>query len=280
VTTRHDTKQAEKDYLARSGSREWEIAKPFSPPGQEMFGHGAEVLHDFAVAMLTLRPEPHDLILDLGAGAGWCSDLLGRLNRSAIALDISFDLLRTSRARPGPPIRAVAGDMESLPFRSGAFSKAICLSAIHHVPDIHAAVREIARVLSPGGKVLFSEPGRGHAHADVSTRATREYGVLEQDVIVEDFMLACQEAGFRDVRVQPLAYTIPGYSLTLDAWRSWSRLAGTNRPQRALRKIALACAEIVGAGKRGALFEDTFAITLVRTLRPVMERHPIIVAAK
>src|SRR5262249_28596696 len=36
----------------------------------------------------------------------------------------------------------------------------------------------------------------------------------------------------------------------------------------------------VGLGKRGALFEDTLALSLVRTLRPIIERHPVIVASK
>jgi SAM-dependent methyltransferase len=274
------TKAAEKAYLTHSQSHAWEIAKPFSPPGQEMFAHGAELLHDFAAAMLVLQPAPGDLILDLGAGAGWCSDLLSRLNRRSVAVDIAFDMLRVGRERPGFSLRAVTGDMEALPFASRSFSKAICLSALHHVPDIPAATREIARVLSDDGVVLFSEPGQGHADAEVSTTATRHYGVLEQEVLAERFMQTCRDAGFRDVRLQPLAYAIPGYSLAAEDWAAWSRLASSSRPRRAVRKIALGVAELFGFGKRGALFEDTFAMTLVRTLRPVIERHPIVVARK
>ena len=73
-----DTKQAEKDYLARTGSSTWETLKPFSPPALDTLGDSASLLHDFATALLTLRPGPDALILDLGAGGGWCSDLLGR----------------------------------------------------------------------------------------------------------------------------------------------------------------------------------------------------------
>ena len=109
------------------------------------------------------------------SGACWCSDLLGRLNRSAIAVDISHDMLAAGRSRPGTAIRAVTGDMESLPFRAGVFQQAICLSAIHHVPNIPAAVREIARVLDSNGVALFSEPGRGHADAPVATAAMRDF---------------------------------------------------------------------------------------------------------
>lgn len=275
-----DTKQSEKQYLKRTGSDVWERTKPFSPPGSDTLDDSAHMLHDFAAAMLTMKPSPDDLILDLGAGACWCSDLLGRLNRSAIAVDISHDMLAAGRARPGATIRAVAGDMESLPFRSGVFQQAICLSAIHHVPSIPAAVREIARVLDSSGVALFSEPGQGHAEAPVATAAMRDFGVLEQEILVADFARACRDAGFADVRVKPLAYTVPGFDLTLESWEDWTRLAASKRPQRALAKIGRALTELAGLGKRGALFDDTLALALVRTLRPIIEHHPVIVASK
>lgn len=276
-----DTKQAEKEYLARTGSSAWERVKPFSHAGADTLTDSAQLLHDFAAAMMILRPAPDDLILDLGAGGCWCSDLLGRVNRHSIAVDISLDMLRTGRSRPtGAGIRAVAGDLELLPFRSSVFQKAVCLSAIHHVPDIPAALRELARVLTADGVVLFSEPGRGHAEAAVSTAAMRDFGVLEQDILIRDFARACRDAGFQDVRVKALSYTIPAFDLTLEQWEAWSRLAASKRPLRALQKMGRAAAEFLGIGKRGPLFEETFGISLVRTLRHAMEDHPIIVASK
>ena len=276
-----DTKQAEKTYLGRTRSTAWERAKPFSHQGADTLDGSARLLHDFAVAMMVLQPTPDDLILDLGAGGCWCSDLLGRLNRKSIAVDISLEMLQTGRSRPaGAGIRAVAGDLEALPFASGSFQKAVCLHAIHHVPNMPAAVREIGRVLTDTGVALFSEPGRGHAHAAVSTRAMRDFGVLEQDVIIADFARACRDAGFRDVRIKTLSYSIPAFDLTPEQWEEWSRLAASKRPVRALGKIARGIAEFFGAGKRGMLFEEAFGMSLVRTLRHAMEDNPVIVASK
>ena len=274
------TKQAEKEYLARTGSSAWERSKPFSPPGSDTLDESARMLHDFSVALLALAPAPGDRILDLGAGACWCSDLLGRLNRQAIAVDISLDMLRAGRSRAGASIRAVAGDMESLPFRSGAFHKAICLSAVHHVPDVATALREVSRVLAPDGVALFSEPGEGHADAPVSTAAVRDFGVLEQDILIGPFIRQCREAGFEHVTVKPLLQAVPGFDLTLEQWDAWSRLAASTRPRRALAKMAFAVAELFGLGKGGPLFEEAMAITMVRTVRQVVAHHPVIVAAK
>jgi SAM-dependent methyltransferase len=276
-----DTKEAEKQYLARTGSTDWERMKPFSQPGADTLVDSATLLHDFAVAMLALQPALDDLILDLGAGGCWCSDLLMRLNRRTVAIDISADMLRTGRSRAnGAAIRAVAGDLEHLPFRSGAFAKAVCLNAIHHVPDIPAALREVARVLTPAGVVVFSEPGKGHAGQPVSTAAMRDYGVLEQDVLIPEFVRACRDAGFVDVRIKPLAYAIPEFDLTPEDWTRWSALAASRRPARALEKMRRALLEMFGAAKQSVLFEEAFGMTLVRTLRSAMEDHPIILAAK
>jgi hypothetical protein len=190
-------------------------------------------------------------------------------------------MLRAGRSRPtGGAIRAVAGDLERLPFKAGSFDKAICLSAIHHVPDIPAALKEISRVLADDGAAFFSEPGRGHADAAVSTAAMRDYGVLEQDILVEDFARWCADAGFRDVRVKPMSYAIPEFDLKVDQWAAWSRLARSKRPARALGTIRRGLMEMAGTGKTSSLLEETMAMSLVRVLRGAIEDHPMLVASK
>jgi len=265
VSDRQDSKEAEKAYLSRTGGSAWEREKPFPPAGADLFDESVELLNDFVVAMRLLRPSAEDRIVDLGAGGGWCSDLLQRLNRQAVGVDISLEMLRVCRERPTRrQIRAVAGDVERLPFRDGAFDKAVCLSAIHHVPDMAAAVRAIHRVLAPDGVAVFSEPGVGHADKPWSVSASRDFGVLEQDVRIEPFIEHCRAAGFRHAAVCPIAYVIPEFELSLDEWRSWTRLPKIKRPYRALEKMARAVLEFAGAGKQTVLFEEAFAMRLVR----------------
>src|SRR5258708_30075242 len=99
VTARCDSKQAEKTYLSRTGGSVWERVKPFSPPGDETLDDSLDLLHDFAVAGKLLQPSADDRIVDLGAGGGWCSDMLQRLNRKSVAVDLSLDMLPGSRER-------------------------------------------------------------------------------------------------------------------------------------------------------------------------------------
>ena len=95
------SKEAEKTYLGLTGSSAWEQAKPFSHAGADTLADSAQLLHDFAVAMMALQPAPGDLILDLGAGGCWCSDLLRKLHRRSVAVDISLEMLRAGRSAAG-----------------------------------------------------------------------------------------------------------------------------------------------------------------------------------
>lgn len=281
MADRSDSKHAEKTYLSRTGGSAWEREKPFPPAGTDLFDESVELLNDFVVAMRLLRPSASDRIVDLGAGGGWCSDLLQRLNRQTVAVDISLEMLRVCRERVvRRPIRAVAGDFERLPFGDGSFDKAVCLSAIHHVPDMAAAVREIHRVLASDGVAVFSEPGVGHAEKPWSVSASRDFGVLEQDVRIEPFIEHCRAAGFAHAAVCPIAYVIPEFELSLEQWRSWTRLPRTKRPYRAFEKMGRAILECVGAGKQSILFEEAFAMRLVRLLQVPVEEHPFIIATK
>ena len=281
MADRVDSKQAEKAYLARAGGSVWEREKPFPPAGTELFEESLELLHDFLVAMRLVQPSPSDRILDVGAGGGWCSDLLQRINRRSVAVDISVDMLRVARQRPTrTPIPAVAGDLEHLPFASGSFDKAICLSALHHIPDMASAVREICRVLDDDGVAVFSEPGVGHADKPWSVSASRDFGVLEQEVLIHPLIRMCRDAGFAHAHVCPISYIIPEFELNDEEWLSWTRLPRRKRPLRALEKIWRAMLEIVGAGKRSVLFEEAFAMRLVRLLQVPVEEHPFILATK
>lgn len=273
-----DSKQAEKEYLRRSAGGAWELSKPFPAPGQ-MAGEGhAQHLVDFAVLLRVLAPVRSDRILDLGAGSCWVSDWLRRFGFRTVATDIALDMLRLGRARLNSASGLVAGDMEQLPFSTASFTKACCVDAFHHVPDMDAALREIRRVLTPDGVAFFSEPGVGHAANPVAVAATRNYGVQEKEIIIHDFMDACLRAGFADVRVHPLSHIVPLFELGPEQWTQWSAFTASKRPFRALEKLWRAVLELFGLRKHDLLFEEAFAIRLLRELQPIVESHPTITA--
>ena len=274
------SKQAEKEYLARAGTERWERVKPFSTPGYDHIFEGSRMIHDFAVVLTCLEARLGDLVLDLGAGGCWVSEWLQRFNLRTVSVDIATDMLRVGRSRLGAQAWLVTGDLECLPLADASVDGAVCLSALHHVPDGAAALREICRVLRPGAKVVFNEPGRGHAAAEVSRSATADFGVQERDVLAGELLAACRDAGFTQAVLKPVAHLVPWYDLDADRWTRWQRHADARRPLRAAGRIYRAVLEGLGVGKQGPAFEDALGMELIRILKGAMDSHPIVVATR
>lgn len=91
--------------------------------------------------------------LDLACGTGRYAQ---HLRDSGAALVIGVDLSTAMLRRLNGPYR-VHANMTQLPFAASVFSVAVCALALGHAPDIHGWMREIARVVSPGGVLLYSD---------------------------------------------------------------------------------------------------------------------------
>jgi 2-polyprenyl-3-methyl-5-hydroxy-6-metoxy-1,4-benzoquinol methylase len=98
------------------------------------------------------------LVLDAGCGVGGVTRALVACGARVVALDIGPSLAATTRARWG--CRAVVGTLSSLGLRSDAFDAVLSSEAIEHTPDPAQAVRELLRVVKPGGHLVLSTPNR------------------------------------------------------------------------------------------------------------------------
>jgi ubiquinone/menaquinone biosynthesis C-methylase UbiE len=115
--------------------------------------------------------------LEIGSGTGYFTLNLMRagLIENATCTDISPGMLAALSANAehlGLDVTTVPTDAESLPFEDESFDIVIGHAILHHIPDLGRAFREFARVLSPGGIVLFAgEPSRyGDRLANVPKR--------------------------------------------------------------------------------------------------------------
>jgi ubiquinone/menaquinone biosynthesis C-methylase UbiE len=124
------------------------------------------------------EPPRYDRSLEIGAGTGYFSLNLLRAGviERATCSDISTGMLATLRenaARLGLEVRTERVDAERLPFADESFDLVLGHAVLHHIPDLQRAFAEFARVLAPGGTVLFAgEPSRvGDRLARVPKRA-------------------------------------------------------------------------------------------------------------
>jgi len=112
----------------------------------------------------TLQPRAGDRILDVGCGAGTAEVRLGQLGISQMRL-FGVDLIgaRVTEAVVSAKahnirVRLASANACTLPFRPNAFDSTFCVAVLQHIRDRAAAVRELARVTKPGGRVLVIEP--------------------------------------------------------------------------------------------------------------------------
>jgi len=146
-------------------------------------------------------------LLDLGCGPGIYGRALARDlgGVTVTGLDLSWPMLRQAAQRAGAAhpgsFRLVRGDALALPFAAERFDGAVCCGALHLFPDSAGALRELARVLAPGGRlavavVLREEGLLGDAIAALRRRwlGVRAYTPRELEALFA-------EAGLRETRV-------------------------------------------------------------------------------
>jgi SAM-dependent methyltransferase len=83
--------------------------------------------------------------------------------RTVVALDIGAGTVRLAVARAdraGVELLGVVGDVEALPFRTGAFTGGVCDDTIEHLPDDDRGAHELGRVLTPRGRMVVATPNR------------------------------------------------------------------------------------------------------------------------
>jgi len=131
-------------------------------------GQDARWRRQTAVALDVL---PGERVLDLAAGTGTSSVPLCQAGAQVWALDRSVGMLRVGQQRldcagasPGNNIHFVAGDAAALPFADAVFDAVTVSFGLRNMPNPVGALRELARVTRPGGRVVlceFSTPTAG-----------------------------------------------------------------------------------------------------------------------
>lgn len=104
----------------------------------------------------------------------------------------------------------VAGDLTNMPYESGSFDTVFCMEVVEHVPndDIRNILKEVYRVLSPGGHFILTTPyaealEKAHVECPNCQSVFHRYG-HQQSFLEEDIANFFQEAGFADPEVFPV----------------------------------------------------------------------------
>ena len=114
-----------------------------------------QVIEDLA------RPTAHDALLDLETGVGDVAFAFAGSVKSVEAVDDRAEMIdeagRLAREMRVSGVVFRRADLYALPFDDGAFSLVVCRNGLHRLPEPVAALKEAARVLSPGGRMVVFE---------------------------------------------------------------------------------------------------------------------------
>ncbi|HSW42301.1 MAG TPA: methyltransferase domain-containing protein [Patescibacteria group bacterium] len=104
-------------------------------------------------------PRPADRAIDLGAGAGHATLALAPHVARVDAIDPTPEMLTVAARLAGERgivnVAWIEGRADAIPYPAATFDIAISRFSIHHWPDPPGALREVARVLRPGGRIVL-----------------------------------------------------------------------------------------------------------------------------
>ncbi len=111
------------------------------------------------VAILTrlLELGPEHRLLDVGCGDGFWTARFARHAREVVGMDIDERMIAYARAHHSRRnLRFERGSALNLAYEDGSFDRVVAVSAVEHFPDSRASLKEMTRVLKPGGIVALS----------------------------------------------------------------------------------------------------------------------------
>jgi arsenite methyltransferase len=163
-------------------------------------GHGP--VGKQAIALMQVSMDSR--VLDVGCGSGWATRLLAdyAFNGRVTGIDISdqmVDLARES-SRSHPNIDFEVASAEQLPFPDNEFTHAFSMESLYYYRNIPAALKEIQRVLKPGGSFfavvdLYWENEATHQWVDT-------LNVPVELLSIDDYRSLFVDAGFVNIRDQ------------------------------------------------------------------------------
>ena len=102
-------------------------------------------------------------VLDLGCAGGFMAEALAQKGAVVTGIDPAAEAIKAARTHARQSGLNVAYDVgvgERLPYADEAFDAVVCVDVLEHVEDLAQVIREIARVLTPGGVFLFDTINR------------------------------------------------------------------------------------------------------------------------
>ena len=135
----------------KTGKRFWDTFAGLYAPIQERSNHA---LYQQVAALCAPYITQKDRVLELACGTGQLTLPLWKQAAFWEATDYSEPMIRELEKRCPPELHCAVRDATALPYEDGSFQVVLMANALHIMPNPEQALKEIHRVLSPGGIFL------------------------------------------------------------------------------------------------------------------------------
>jgi len=172
------------------------------------------------VKMLSRHLQPGMRVLELGCGTGYFTRELARSGADIVAIDVSPELLQIAKANCSMPnVRYEIQNAYELSYPDRVFNSVVGSSVLHHL-EIDEALREIYRVLKPGGTIYFTEPNMLNPQIAIQKNVPwvkRKLGDSPDETAFFRWPLRrlLEQKGYREVRIEPFDFLHPKTPLPL-----------------------------------------------------------------
>lgn len=153
-------------------------------------------------------------VLELGCGTGYFTRELARSGADIVAVDVSPELLEIAQADcPAENVRYELQNACALSYPESEFDSVVGSSVLHHL-EIEEALREIYRVLRPGGTIYFTEPNMLNPQIAIQKNVPwvkRKLGDSPDETAFFRWPLRrlLENTGFRDARIDAFDFLHP-----------------------------------------------------------------------
>ena len=154
------------------------VADKWDEMRQTFFGPG---VRDAAIAAAEITPS--SVVVDVGVGTGFLASGALAAGARVIGIDSSPRMLEEAKKHFGAQrFEARLGDVESLPVDTGEVDGVMANMVLHHAADPPGAIREMTRILKPGGRIVITDADT-HQHEWLRTEQhDRWLGFARSDI--------------------------------------------------------------------------------------------------
>jgi demethylmenaquinone methyltransferase/2-methoxy-6-polyprenyl-1,4-benzoquinol methylase len=113
-------------------------------------------IHDVYHLKDIINPPHAGVLLDAAGGTGRISNELSSIFKQIVLIDLSHPMLLQSKSKT--VLNPVQTSVEMLPFPNNTFDRILVVDAFHHFADQQRGIKNLIRVLRPGGRLIIQEP--------------------------------------------------------------------------------------------------------------------------